>query len=162
VLVDVWVDVLDGVERGLVSRPGLNGGGPSGTVNNYLLGLDATGKMFVEAGGIQTETVRATETVPITGGSWQRYIAVWDQANLNLYRNGALVATVRCTYVPGTTGFRTYVGRVTDDYALTWGHWLGKVGALVMLRYAATAQDVACNPLFAQPYGLAAPPPPGP
>jgi hypothetical protein len=131
---------MDGVKRGIVNNP------------SVLLALDTGGKVFLQASGIVCK-----QADQIIAGSWQRYIGVWDGADLVLYLNRAEVARMPLRYVSGSEPGNTFFGMASEW--LPCGYWKGGIGEVVILNYAATALDVATNPMFAKPYGAAAPPP---
>jgi hypothetical protein len=167
ILADVWVDAIDGVERGIIMRRTAPVSGLISVTYGspvYCMALDDDGKFYVALSGGDNGGVRVTakQTAQIVTGAWQRYIAVWDGTSLILYLNGTAVATTACAMSGSSPTTGTFIGMMADCTQLpaTWGNWKGAIGSVIMLDVAATARDIACNPLFAKAYGGAAAAPP--
>jgi hypothetical protein len=167
ILADVWVDAIDAVERGIIIRRSAEEMGlisMQGGDVVYCMALDDDGKVYVSlAGGSYGGlAVTAKQTAQIITGAWQRYIAVWDGANLILYLNGTAVATTACAVSGAEATTSTFIGMMNDcgELPADWGLWKGSIGSVIMVAHAATPTEIACNPLFAKVYGGAAAAPP--
>jgi hypothetical protein len=90
-------------------------------------------------------TGNITDPTPLTTGAWHMIVAVYDGANLLLYRNGVLAASgVDATTLNATYGNSFYLGAVgfNQGFGGTWAPWKGWLDSCIVADFAITIDQV--------------------